>query len=413
MTSTTNDTHASVPKWIGAKLFEQLLEETVENYKNIKEFIVKPGIAAGENYASVLLKVEIEVELKDSTTASQCFMLKVNHDNEQIGEMMKDYDVFDIEKCMYDKILPAFEKLYADVGVEVNFGAKSYDLPIKEQYILLENLCPRGFKNANRLEGLDLEHTKCVLEKLAQWHAASAVLAEVKGPFEKKYIEGYFQEEGKDAMKTMFEGMGQVFIDCAKNYCNYNEYADDLNSFNNRMVDELFEIAKPHPIEFNVLNHGDCWSNNVMFQYDAIGKIQQTYLIDFQMSKYGTPAQDLFYFLLSSTKYENKIQQFDYFIKFYHDKLVENLRLLKYSKQIPSLKELHRMLLKYGIWGYTTLTGVMGAVLLDPTNTAKLENFLGDSEEGLAFKKSMFSNDRYRKHAEAILPWLQNRGVFD
>ncbi|XP_065371975.1 uncharacterized protein LOC135963898 [Calliphora vicina] len=411
MTSESNGTHTTIPKWIEPKLFEKLLEDNVENYNSIKEFIVKPGIAAGENYATVMLKVEIEVELKDLSTKSQSFMLKVNHDNEQLLEMMKGHDVFDMEKSMYDEIVPAFEKLYADVGVEVNFGAKSYNLSINKQYILLENLCPRGFRNANRLEGLDMEHTECVLIRLAQWHAASAVLVADKGPLEDKYIKGYFHEEGKDIMKHIFEGMGQNFIDCAKNYSNYNEYADDINSFNSKMFDELYATSKPNPNEFNVLNHGDCWSNNVMFQYDAFGKIKETYLIDFQMSKYGTPAQDLYYFLLSSTNYEIKIKHFDYFIKFYHDNLVEHLKLLNYSKQILSLTELHKMLFKYGVWGYSTITGVMAAVLLEPTNTANLENFIGDSDAGLAFKKLMYSNERYRKHVEALLPWLKNRGA--
>lgn len=157
-------------------------------------------------------------------------MLKVNHDNEQLREMMKGHDIFDIEKCMYDQIVPQFEKLYADAGVELKFGANSYNLCTKEQYILLENLCQRGFKNANRLEGLDEEHTKCVLRKLAQWHAASAVLVAVKGPFEQKYIDGYFKEEGKEVMKAMFGGMAQIFVNCAKEYSNYEEYADELVS---------------------------------------------------------------------------------------------------------------------------------------------------------------------------------------
>lgn len=64
MSVETNGTHAPVPKWIEAKLFEKILQDNVENYEKIKEFIVKPGMAAGENYATVMLKVEIEVELK-------------------------------------------------------------------------------------------------------------------------------------------------------------------------------------------------------------------------------------------------------------------------------------------------------------------------------------------------------------
>lgn len=195
----------------------------------------------------------------------------------------------------------------------------------------------------------------------------------------------------------------------------------------------MFKLGKVDHNEFNVLNHGDCWSNNIMFQYDSFGKINETYLVDFQMPKYGTPAQDLFYFLVSSAKLEIKIKEFDYFIKFYHDNLTENLRLLKYPKKLPSLKDIHIMLYKYGLWGkfqcwccviqqynplgfiagFTTATGVMAAVLLDPTENASLDNFMGDDDAGNEFKMLMYTNPRYRKHMECILPWLHNRGALD
>ena len=157
-------------------------------------------------------------------------MLKVNHESEDLKEMMKGHNVFEMEKSMYDDIVPEFEKLYADVGVEVKFGAKSYNLPVKQEYILLENLCPRGFKNANRLEGLDKEHTENVLKKLAQWHAASAHRVAIKGPYEQKYIDGYFKNESQEIMKEMFEGMGKIFVSCAEKYSNFDEYGKYLVS---------------------------------------------------------------------------------------------------------------------------------------------------------------------------------------
>ncbi|TMW53369.1 hypothetical protein DOY81_001573 [Sarcophaga bullata] len=411
MPGETNSTQpACIPKWIEAKLFENILEENVEGFKNIKEFVVKPGTVEGENYATIMLKVEIEAELKDSSTKKLTFMMKVNHQSAEVCEKMKDQDIFDIEKGMYNDIVPEFEKLYADVGVEVKFGPKSYNLPIEQQYILLENLCHRGFKNANRLEGLDKEHTQSVLKKLAQWHAASAQCIAIKGPFEKKYTEGYFKTEGLQVVREMFNSLGKSFVSCAEQYSNFDEYGEDLKSASMGLFDAFAKVNTPNPNEFNVLNHGDCWSNNIMFQYDAFGKIKETYLIDYQIPKYGTPAQDLYYFLLSSTKYEIKLKEFDYFIKFYHDHLVQNLKLLKYSKTIPSLSEIHAMLFKYGIWGYSTVCGVMGIILLDPTKEASFENFLSDSDAGMSFKKLLFSNDRFRKHAELVLPWLHNRG---
>ncbi|XP_013107718.2 uncharacterized protein LOC106087275 [Stomoxys calcitrans] len=413
MTSQTNSTPNPVPAWIDVSLFEKIIKENVNLYKNITKFEVKPGSTAGENYATIILKINVEVELQDGSSKSMSFMVKTCHDSDMIREMLKSHNMFDVEKGMYDDIVPAFEKLYADAGKQVNFGPKSYKLDTQELYVLLENLSPRGFKNANRLEGLDMDHTESVLKKLALWHAASAVYAEKIGQYEDKYLYSMFREETKPMMRMVQEKFTNTFIDCAKSYSNYEVYQTDMEKFGKEdTVEAMYRITKFTPKEFNVLNHGDCWCNNIMFQYDAFGKIKETYLIDYQMPKYGTPAQDLYYFILSSTNLEIKLKKFDYFIKFYHSHLSENLKLLKYSKPIPKLSELHIMLFKYGLWGLSSAGGVMGVVLLDPTENANLDNFMGDGNEGDAFKRLMFSNDRYRKHIEAILPWLQDRGAF-
>lgn len=88
-----------------------------------------------------------------------------------------------------------------------------------------------------------------------------------------------------------------------------------------------------------------------MYSHDSFGKIKETYLIDFQLPKFGTVAQDLYYFLLSSTKFEDKLTKFDYYVKFYHENLLENLKLLKYPKALPTLCDLHISLFKHGLWG--------------------------------------------------------------
>lgn len=47
-----------------------------------------------------------------------------------------------------------------------------------EQRIILEDLSLDGFRTADRLQGLDMKHVELILEKLAQFHAASAVYVE-------------------------------------------------------------------------------------------------------------------------------------------------------------------------------------------------------------------------------------------
>lgn len=171
-------------------------------------------------------------------------MLKTDHDNDMLKEMMGSHDMFAIEKGMYDDIVPAFEKLYTDAGVTVRFGPNSYVLPTEKPYILLENLSPRGFKNANRLEGLDQQHVECVLTKLAQWHAASAVYVQKNGPFDEKYRDGFYKEEFKPMMKIMNDQMTHIFHEAAKTYANYEEYADYLVSLEKSLLQKMRSSKK-------------------------------------------------------------------------------------------------------------------------------------------------------------------------
>lgn len=114
------------------------------------------------------------------------------------------------------------------------------------------------------------------------------------------------------------------------------------------MVDKNIQVSKVDPTEFNVLNHGDSWLNNIMFKHDDAGNIEDIYFVDYQVCKYGTPAQDLWYFIMSSTELDIKVEQFDYFIRYYHERLVENLKNLQYIGNVPELHELHQAMIKYG-----------------------------------------------------------------
>ncbi|KAH8311364.1 hypothetical protein KR044_005921, partial [Drosophila immigrans] len=405
---------SKVPDWVQAEIFTDVLKESVKGFSKIKSFKADGGSAAGENYATIMLRVNIDVELEDGKEKSVSYMLKLPHQSEIYQEMMKRNNIFEAERTAYITIVPEMEQLYRDAGVEVTFGAKSYDLKdAKTDYVLLEDLAPKGFKNMNRLEGLDQAHTESALRKLSQWHAASAARVANIGPYPEKYSIGFFTEESRAMITEMNASMSKSFLKCCEKFEDNEEYIELVKSVEPKITDMCFKLSKPDTNGLNVLNHGDFWSNNMMFSHDSFGKIKDTYLVDFQMPKYGTVAQDLYYFLISSTKLEDKVTKFDYYIKFYHDNLIENLKILKYSKPLPTLREIHIVLLKYGFWGYLTATGVMSAVLVDPTESASFDNFLSDSDEGVNFKSMLYSNPRYQKHMKIILPWLLNRGVFE
>lgn len=228
---------SNVPNWVTVDLFENVFRETVPGYKKCISFDVKPGLAPGENYSTLMLRISAKLELQGDggDTKSVSFMLKVCHDNELVKDFLKHYNSFEVEKTVFDVIKPELEQLYADAGMEVKFGAKSYNLPTKEWYLLLEDLGQKGFKNASRIDGLDMEHSLCVLKKMAQMHAASAVRVAQKGPYEKKYEQGHLVDGSKPLTENLFSSMRPLFISSAKEYTNSEEYIEDF-------VSVLFEL---------------------------------------------------------------------------------------------------------------------------------------------------------------------------
>lgn len=167
------------------------------------------------------------------------------------------------------------------------------------------------------------------------------------------------------------------------------------------------------PDEFNVLNHGDCWMNNLLFKLDSKGEVQDMLFVDFQNPKYGSPTQDLFYLILTSVHIDYKLDYFEYFIRHYHEQLTQHLDLLGFTGKQPSLRELHMLMYKHGSWAVFPSIGVLPIVILDPNESATFENFLGDSESSAKFKNLLYTNKRYHGYIEKLLPWLDNKGFLE
>ncbi|XP_061399697.1 uncharacterized protein LOC133335440 [Musca vetustissima] len=403
-----------IPSWITSEKFVKLLSKTITDFKGIKNFKVCPALAPGENYATVMLKVHIDCLLTTGTVEKFTLMLKVPHDNDLYRNEMIKWHMFPTEAEMYRRIVPGFEELYRSKGMNIRFGATAYELPtVTEEYILLEDLGRRGFRNVKRQDCLDMNHCKGVLRKLAQFHAASAVWVEKKGKFSDRHSRGIVHEEGKVLLGSMFTSGLQHLLKTTKNMKSCDKFYPELEKYADKFMEEVFKQTIRDDNTFNVLNHGDCWSNNIMFQYDVKGELKETYFVDLQLPSYGTPAQDLLYFILSSAKLDLKIQHFDEMIHYYHKHLIENLTFLGYTKSLPYLRDIHQMILKGSIWAMITVLITMAAVLCDTSDSATVDNFVSDSADSQQFKELLFSNERFKAHWEVVLPWLYYRGALE
>ncbi|XP_061395523.1 uncharacterized protein LOC133331144 [Musca vetustissima] len=348
--------------------------------------------------------------VSDGSNKNISFFLKTCQPNEMMAQILDLFHIFPKENEVYHKILPRFKQLYAEVGKSIEFSPKAYkfDGNVDKDYVLLEDLHIKNYKNANRIEGLDMDHMHAVLKKMAEYHAVSACYVEKYGSYGEDFNVAVFSEKNRELLTNF--NKSTAFLTQLKKWPNCRGYYEKLADSDDYLVSRLLEDQRVNAGEFNVLNHGDCWANNIMFQYDAFGKIKDILFVDFALGKYGSPANDLYYFILSSCSADIKLAQFDYFIRFYYGHLVENLKLLQYARPLPKLINIHGSLLKNGLAAYMVVSKVLPAVILDKSEESNLENYTNENSKMV---QSMFNNPKYVKQMLNILPWLDNRGLLD
>ncbi|XP_073846111.1 uncharacterized protein [Musca autumnalis] len=402
---------SQLPNWLEQISLDTAVSQSIgDDFQKVLNVKIENASKDGEHYSSLMMRLNVDVELKNGNTKNVSFFLKACQTNEAMAKMLDLFRIFPKENEMYHKILPRFKQLYAEAGKTVEFSPKAYtfDADVDKDYVLLEDLLVKSYKNANRIEGLDMDHMQAVLKKMAEYHAASACYVEKYGSYGEDFTTGIFREENRGILTEFNKSTG--FLTQLKKWPNCKSYYEKLEKSDDYLVSSLLENQRVNSGEFNVLNHGDCWSNNIMFQYDAFGKIKDILFVDFALGKYGSPANDLYYFILSSCSAEIKLTQFDYFIRFYYDHLVENLKLLQYTRPLPKLINIHGTLLKNGLAAYMVVSKVLPAVILDKSEESYLENYINDKSKMVY---SMFNNPKYVKQMLNILPWLDNRGLLD
>ncbi|XP_067646954.1 uncharacterized protein [Eurosta solidaginis] len=408
------DIELEIPSWINAKYFEKILHKDNVNFNKILKVTPIPATPPGENYTSLMLRIIMDIELKDGYTQQKSYIVKTMLDDDKGGTIINSLNLFPKEKLMYERILPHLEKLYHDIGTKVKFAPKCpwIEQNSKRITIVLEDLNTKKFRNINRLKGFDMPHMKRVLEKLAEFHAASVIWYEMHGAypeeFQKSYLPAnYHKSKSYQARVQSFKAAMASWglEECEK----YMERIPNAEQF----VNAAMSCFNSEPNEFKVLNHGDFWSSNVMLNYTSNGEVNQIRFVDFQLGKWGPPAQDLWALIVCSVKCNLRISEFEHFIRIYHTHLLKCLKIFNYAKPPPKLRDLHISMLKYGFWGYSTAFTHLVLILLPSDKEASLLKLIQPGEEGDKFRLKAYTNPLYVRAMLDILPFLYRRGALD
>lgn len=290
----------------------------------------------GDNYACFVTSVEVRFRLGgeerfrlgggEERSASYVAKLNPRRVNEALNEMMAK--LFYREGTVFTKVVPAMNRILARIGCPPIAVAKCFfcSLAKGEEVLILEDLRPRGFKMWDRRRGIDAPHARLVLQELGRFHAASLLL-ESELP-DKDLLRTYSLGDhfmSSDAAKKLFGGMVSAQLEATARileeipkYERVCQWLHETKGESLNMFTEMLDPANYKP-PFFVLNHGDCWNNNLLFRYDDSGAPVQVMLVDLQVARKVSPALDLNYFLYSSFNGPERQQNLEQFLKVYHD----------------------------------------------------------------------------------------------
>lgn len=232
----------------------------------------------------------------------------------------KKYDSFELferEVFVYEKFLPELEKIQVEHGLNFrdDIGFWSYPKCYRSDYnpehgemsfIFMEDLTEKEFRVRDMFKPADLNHTRQIFTELAKLHAISFALKTKKPVVFSQY------KSMNDLMCRLMttpsmKGLASRNVKLASELFILPEEEDTQKKILSYMNDLWAQIEKVLEREnaepFGTVCHGDCWINNVMFNYidEQSTEIKDIRLIDWQMTRYGSAASELMYFLFCYT----------------------------------------------------------------------------------------------------------------
>ncbi|KAH8390807.1 hypothetical protein KR200_000923 [Drosophila serrata] len=405
-----------VQKWLNESKLKPLLAKDEPEYARILKFTPVAAVPPGGNFTSVMLRVYLDLEMKDGTHKRKSYVLKTALDFDKGGKGMNEFRYFHKEQQMYSTYLPKFEELYREAGHPVQLNPKCLEIGEEEGnlYFIFEDLSTQGYQGVDRTKGIDMEHMRLSLRKLAELHAASVVYKDRNGPYSVDFEHGFAKKDNikhsmrgfsvkapdfKAAMRTW--GMDERYL---KNFPTAEQYAQ-----------LCLESLNVDPKDFNVLTHGDFSASNILYKYGERGDLQEACLLDFQICKWGSPAQDLLMMSTISAEKGWRIKEFDNIVRIYWQYLIECLDKLKYEQPYPQLRDLQSSLYKKNntLYAFFCVMNHLTSHLLPTSRESNLHTIMSNDEVGRSLRTRMYTNPAYVEVIRELYPFYCNRGLFN
>ncbi|XP_058061134.1 uncharacterized protein LOC131211602 isoform X1 [Anopheles bellator] len=203
------------------------------------------------------------------------FFLKVLPETvPKLADYIREMGCFRKEILLYKHLIPRLQDVMIGTRQFVPTAYYTKD----ERMVVFENLRTDGYSIVEGTKNLlDFDHLKVALQAVAKLHAASLILEERSGaPIPKLFVgylnENAYVEESDHVRKLNLDNAIVVLCEMIKRIEAYaaSDRLDEILRKVPAIVRKIYDFSKPSTVYRNVLNHGDLWSNNVMFRYELV-----------------------------------------------------------------------------------------------------------------------------------------------
>lgn len=156
------------------EIVERKLNITRDKFK-IRLVLLSPATGKNENFVSVVYRAKIKIEVFE-TGARQSVDVIIKALLSVMKEL-KEFSVFPRERFVYENILSSYEKIWLDrTGKHISFAPRDIKFETDPyELIVLDDLKAEHYEMLDRQAGLNIAQTKLFLQKLAIFHATSAI----------------------------------------------------------------------------------------------------------------------------------------------------------------------------------------------------------------------------------------------
>lgn len=369
----------------------------------VKEIHSEDTSLKGDNYLSYMKNLVVKTE------SGEVYPLVVKCRIEEgiVADVFGNSSIYKRELEMYRNIQKKMSQLLREAFPDSfdAFTAKCYSTC--KSFLVLEDLKASGFKMEDRRIGLDLDQCLLVMRTLARFHASSVILRQQNPRIFEKFDGSVFAED------VLLESMENIWSGMARSLANeldtwgeeWHKYAAKLRNLANVIMKKVIEVTRLQDSDFNVLNHGDLWTNNMMFK-DGTDEMR---FVDFQLLHFCSPGIDFNYFFISSANLEVRKKHRHRLIEEYHNTLCNTLTALGYNEKLITLEEVYEEIDRKALYGLFTLLGPYAIMQLDVDSGFSFEKALSTGWN----PGSAMYGETYKEVVKIMLPIFDSKGAFD